>query len=383
MVSLPPKHGAAIESYVCDLARLLAARGHSVSVVGDSSRDYNWGEIEICPVGTGRDRYLEPIPLRATRRPLAGFATARATLRLMESLPKGERAVIVMNEEVSAAMIARRLGSFRGARGVFVIHDPPPDLSLIRATGVESIVRDFAWRLTCRMILPRVKALVTLNPLISTYISSTTAVPPSACFSVPLAIDTDLFSPATSAEPPPGAEGLRIVYVGRIDERKNTALLVRAMKHVPEDVTLTLVGDGPLRNSLENWVGRTNLGGRVKFLGIVPESTLISVLRQSEVFVLPSSLEAFPRAALEAASCGLALLFPSSDLFDQYFSTGSAESFEAMNEKSLGEAIISLRENAARRLSLRAQARRFACEHCGYSAIGENFDRIFDYCWSG
>lgn len=68
-------------------------------------------------------------------------------------------------------------------------------------------------------------------------------------------------------------------------------------------VLLLLIGDGPERPRLEQKVRERGLSSSVYFLG--QQLDFVSLLRQSDVFVLPSELEGFGLSALEALSCGV------------------------------------------------------------------------------
>lgn len=377
VVSLPPRFGAAIESYVYDVAKILSRRGHIVDLIADTNDSFDIPGVAVHTVGSGTDRYLEPVPLRAARRPFAGALTSRATFKLL-SLTSSDRTVILLNEEVSGAIIARGLRGRPNIRCVFVLHDPPPDLGLIRGAFAESSVRRLAWELTRIGILSEVSAVVALNPRVSDYVTSKGGVPSESCFSLPLAIDTDLFEPKTI---PREGDECRLVYVGRIDSRKNVGLLIRAMEMVGRGTTLRLVGDGPLRKPLEKWVSDHHLDRQVHFLGVVSSEELRTVLQTSDAFVLPSSLEVFPRAALEAAACGLPLILPNSPHYSQYFAAGCAQGFGDFNPTSIHDAIGSLFQSRDRAKELGIAARLFAVSFCGYDAIGRGLESIFDYCF--
>ena len=46
----------------------------------------------------------------------------------------------------------------------------------------------------------------------------------------------------------------------------------------------------------------------VNYLGHLQQEDLLKIFKESHIFILPSYREGLPRAALEAASCGMALL---------------------------------------------------------------------------
>lgn len=66
---------------------------------------------------------------------------------------------------------------------------------------------------------------------------------------------------------------------------------------------LFLLGDGPLRNELEELANLKLSKARIKFLGF--KEDVSPYLKMSDIFVLPSDIEGFGNATLEAMSTGL------------------------------------------------------------------------------
>jgi len=94
--------------------------------------------------------------------------------------------------------------------------------------------------------------------------------------------------------------------VGRFIEQKNHAGLIqiheRIVKQRP-DSKLLLVGEGPLRRSVENLASRMGLEESILFLGFrndVPE-----LMTKCDVFLLPSLHEGLPVVCLEGQAAGL------------------------------------------------------------------------------
>jgi glycosyltransferase involved in cell wall biosynthesis len=95
------------------------------------------------------------------------------------------------------------------------------------------------------------------------------------------------------------------LFVGRLVPYKGVEVLLEAFRSVPG--TLLIVGDGPLRPSLEAAASQSELSGRVRFLGGLSQPDLIAHFHAADVFVLPSvtSNEAFGLVQLEAHACGV------------------------------------------------------------------------------
>ena len=104
----------------------------------------------------------------------------------------------------------------------------------------------------------------------------------------------------------------RVLFVGRLVEKKGCEYLIRAMKslqgRVPE-AELVVAGDGPQRGALERLA--ITLAVKARFLGSVPHEEVQRQLAQARVFCLPSvraangDAEGFGLVILEAQACGV------------------------------------------------------------------------------
>lgn len=94
----------------------------------------------------------------------------------------------------------------------------------------------------------------------------------------------------------------RLVFVGRCEEPKDHATLLRALTVVP-DAHLILVGDGPLRPRLEQMAETLTIRKRVTFLGL--RNDVASILKASDIYVHSTHSDGFGIAACEAMAAGL------------------------------------------------------------------------------
>lgn len=143
-------------------------------------------------------------------------------------------------------------------------------------------------------------AIILASEYMKRYVCSAFGISPEKVTVIPNYIDTDLFQPL-ELEKVPG----RLIFAGRFSPEKNLLNLLKAIEDLP-DVELVLVGDGPLRESLQEYSTRHGLN--VVFKGRVPNEQLPVILNTAEVFVLPSLYEGNPKALLEAMACGLPVI---------------------------------------------------------------------------
>lgn len=133
-------------------------------------------------------------------------------------------------------------------------------------------------------------------------------VPENNIAIIPNGVDTNKYSPGSSKiKAEFNAERL-FVYQGRIAPEKNVEALLRAWKQsvMGLESKLLIVGDGPLRTSLEPFYG-PEYG--IIWLGFVADDERrIDILRGADVFILPSLVEGLSLSLLEAMGCGLACL---------------------------------------------------------------------------
>lgn len=96
-----------------------------------------------------------------------------------------------------------------------------------------------------------------------------------------------------------------VLAIGRLSHEKGHDQLLTAFSkihHLYPKWGVEIVGDGILRNTLELLAEELQLKDKVYFHGNLQNP--FNVLRQSDIFVLPSRVEGFPNVLLEALSAG-------------------------------------------------------------------------------
>jgi glycosyltransferase involved in cell wall biosynthesis len=270
----PPRLGG-IEAHVAALAAHQAALGDDVTVLtatppsveGRVSDDA--GPVTVCRVG--------PLP-RVHARDLGGFDVVHAHLSVVSpfSLPM-------------AARSARA-----GVPTVVTVHSmwgglgPIPGLAA-RLSGLRGA--SVTWTAVGQVAAQQLAA----------------HLPPGT----PVALLPNAVSVAQRSHTP-GERGdgeIRLVSTMRVARRKRPLPLLRMFRRLRHEVdvpvSLTIVGDGPLRESLQNLVRRSRLEEAVRITGRVGPASVVRLLAEADAYVAPAVLESFGLAALEARCVGL------------------------------------------------------------------------------
>jgi len=96
----------------------------------------------------------------------------------------------------------------------------------------------------------------------------------------------------------------RVLFVGRLSNQKNLPLLLDSMNNT--DITLDIVGDGELKDSLNELALKKNVS--VNFLGSITNDKMPELYNLYKVYVLCSHYEGNPKTLLEAMACGSAVI---------------------------------------------------------------------------
>ena len=139
-------------------------------------------------------------------------------------------------------------------------------------------------------------------------------VPAERLAVIPNGVDPEIWRPARTGEASFLQQRVRqrlgqeriFLYMGRLSTEKNVEALLRAWRLVsPQGCRLVIVGDGPLRSTLQN----IDSGADVLWWGYEQDlEARVALLQCAEVFVLPSLVEGLSLALLEAMASGTACI---------------------------------------------------------------------------
>ena len=183
------------------------------------------------------------------------------------------------------------------------------------------------------------------------------------------------------------AYGIRqpyFLYVGTLEPRKNLRRALRAFARVAAslpDHGFVLVGQrGWKYGEVLREARRSEIAGRVAFLGYVPEEHLPGLYTHAEAFVYPSLYEGFGLPVVEAMACGTPVLASRSSSLAE-IAEGAALLVPPTDEEALAAALLALGTDAGLRDDLatrgRARAAVYSWERTGRETVAA-YREVYD-----
>jgi glycosyltransferase involved in cell wall biosynthesis len=313
--------------YTRHLTRELVALGHSVEVFAGPP----WPELDegvgFTPV-PGLDLYRDPDPFRVPHLRefksredwlefgimcTAGFGEPLAYSRRARQLLSDRRAdfdVVHDNQCLGTGM----LGMVEdGWPLLTTLHHPitvDRELALAHTTNPWQRVTTKRWfgflgmQVRVARALP---AVVTVSQNSRTDITAQMQVRPERMTVVPVGVDHTVFRPMEDVTPIPG----RIMVTSSSDvPMKGLVPLLEALAKLrtERDVELTVIGRPNEGGRVDKAITRLGLTDAVHCISGISDDALARLYGEAEVAVVPSLYEGFSLPAIEAMSCGVAVL---------------------------------------------------------------------------
>jgi glycosyltransferase involved in cell wall biosynthesis len=178
----------------------------------------------------------------------------------------------------------------------------------------------------------------------------------------------------------------RILFVGRLIEKKGGEYLIRAFAKVRAQVPtaeLVMVGDGRLRGKLETLASELNVP--VNFAGVLSNAQIRDQLHMTRVFCSPSitadngDAEGLPIVILEAQACGVPVVTSARGGAEEGIIHGvSGYAFEEKDVDTLSEYLVRLLRDDALVASMSFAARRNIEENFELSSCTAKLEELYD-----
>lgn len=100
-----------------------------------------------------------------------------------------------------------------------------------------------------------------------------------------------------------------LLNVGTIETRKNSLLIVKALKELKANIHLVIIGKETLYAQIvKDFINKNGLGSRVHFLNNVSFQDLPGIYQLARIFIYPSEFEGFGIPVVEALSSGIPVI---------------------------------------------------------------------------
>ena len=149
----------------------------------------------------------------------------------------------------------------------------------------------------------------------------------------------------------PEIDGKKIVlFFGRLNFKKGLDILVRAFARVTlkrNDVHLVLTGPDNERfgDKIRIWLSEQGILDRTTFTGMLLGEDKLAVLRDADIFVLPSYTENFGISVVEAMACGVPVVISDKVNIWHEVAAGRAGQVASCNSDRFAEMISDLLDN--------------------------------------
>jgi glycosyltransferase involved in cell wall biosynthesis len=324
----PPEVGG-LESHVAGLAAKLAAAGHDVYMLTSRSRP-----------GLARHERVDGVSVHRVwmpgRSPAAWAAHIAATIPAHLQLA---RAADIFHAHTFACGVPPMVTRLRHRR---------PFVLTLHTSHFLARARRPTWRPILRRIIGAADYLLATSEEILRV--ALRLYPHPRAQVMTNAVDTDRFAPADGGAAGRGTrrgDGPRGVIVPRrLFPKNGVEYFIRAVPLMAQraDVAARIVGDGPERDRLEALARELGVSDRVEFLGARPNDEMPGLLRDAELAVIPSLVEATSIAALEAMACGLPVAASAVGGLPEIIDEGVGALFAPADPRALADAVVELLE---------------------------------------
>ncbi len=345
-----------VQSHVLQLAEVMRARGHEVSVLAPVSPQ---ASLPDYVVSAGK---AVPIPYnRSVARLRFGPATHR---KVKKWLAEGDFDVLHLHEPnaPSLSMLALNI-----AEGPIVATFHTSITKSLTLTVFQGILRPMHEKIVGRIAVSDLARRWQMEAL------GTDAV------EIPNGVDVDSFASAPRLDGYP-RPGKTVLFLGRYDEpRKGMSVLLEALPRVVErfaDLQLLIVGHGD-EDQLRDQAG--GLVEHIRFLGQVDDAAKASAMRSVDVYCAPNTGgESFGIVLVEAMAAGTPVVASDLDAFRRVLRDGEVGRLVPVDDSAaLADALIAVLENDV--LRERYVAAGAEAVHCyDWSVVASQIMRVYE-----
>lgn len=337
---------------------MLRSRGHNVTII--TPRPYRITDSP--PSGT--------VFLGSSARVKAPHATSAdvsvaSDEDVMDILDKFKFDVIHIHEPL-VPFLARQLMQKATCPIVGTFHAALPGNALGKSLAGS-------YKAYARSVLPGINAITAVSPAAIGYIEEANSLPINY---IPNGVELHDFKPGKKIP----REQDTILFVGRLEKRKGAKYAIKAFELVKAerpDAQLLIVGDGPLRRSLENYVNLHQIPD-VYFLGFVSDEEKRLLFQKATVYTSPALYgESFGIVLAEAMALGTPIVANSIEGYAWVLKeTGRMSLVDVENISEYARRLCLMMEDKALRTVWQKWAERYVLQF-SYEHIADDYEKIY------
>ncbi|HTQ18270.1 glycosyltransferase family 4 protein [Mycobacterium sp.] len=317
-----------VQSHVLQLAEVMRARGHEVSVLAPASPEMSLPEYVV---SAGK---AIPIPYNGSVARLQFSPAVHGRVRRW--LSEGDFDVLHLHEPNAPSL---SMWALRVAEGPIVATFHTSTTKSLTLTVFQGVLRPWHEKIVGRIAVSDVARRWQMEALGSDAVEIPNGVDVGSLASAPL----------LDGYPRPGKT---VLFLGRYDEpRKGMAVLLEALPKVLErfpDLQLLIVGRGDedqLRSQAADFVEH------IRFLGQVDDAGKASAMRSADVYCAPNiGGESFGIVLVEAMAAGTAVVASDLDAFRRVLREGEVGCLVPVGDSTaLADGLIAVLEDDALR----------------------------------
>lgn len=142
------------------------------------------------------------------------------------------------------------------------------------------------------------------------------------------------------------SQDIKLIYIGSFLKLKNVNRLINAVNKLNDqlyNVSLTIVGGG--RESSKDLIENIQTNNKVNFIGKIKDrAKLAKLLRESDIFTMPSYNETFGLVYIEALSQGIPVLYSKNEGIDGFYDN-IGEAVDPFNVDDIAKGILKINNN--------------------------------------
>lgn len=170
-----------------------------------------------------------------------------------------------------------------------------------------------------------------------------------------------------------------LITTSRLVKKNAVGDIIEALKYLPENVKLIIIGDGTEKEKLSALSSRLSVQERISFLGYLEHEEMIGHLQNADIFIRPSLSEGLGNSFLEAMAVGIPVIATSVGGIPDFLTNEVTGLFcEVNNPKSIADKVEMYLENDELRKKIVSNAQNMVTQKYDWNLISQKMENLFN-----